>query len=439
MQTNSIPEKAARKQAEICAALIAETAAAVENGTPADKTLKTIYKQHREFGSRDRRFFSNTVFSYFRWLGWLPENNIGISQINCVIASLLDSDYIHPAVNIMINELGLQDARPLGNLPLAEKAAEAARLSGSRKPFSPLSLVPPWFIDEIPNKTEQDSGKQMEACIEALQSRPPAWLRLSKTLTPEAIAALKQALPPFRECESLPQAVGVETNIDINSLPNSTKGKVEIQDLSSQCVAIACDPKPGHSWWDVCAGSGGKALHIADIMNNKGHILATDTRSNIIPELERRIKKSGLHIIKNKTWNGTNDPAPNNMFDGVLVDAPCSGSGTWHRNPDARWRTTHESLKDYIDIQKKILELAASKVRPQGFLVYSVCSLFISETEHVVEKFLSTNTNFELIPLNNPLTGETTPGMFHISPETHSCNGMFIAKMKKNDFFDKTP
>ena len=119
MQTNSIPEKAARKQTEICAALIAETAAAVDNGTPADKTLKTIYKQHREFGSRDRRFFSNTVFSYFRWLGWLPENNIGISQINCVIASLLDS-IISTRLSIMINELDCK-TRPLGNLPLAEK------------------------------------------------------------------------------------------------------------------------------------------------------------------------------------------------------------------------------------------------------------------------------------------------------------------------------
>jgi 16S rRNA (cytosine967-C5)-methyltransferase len=242
---------------------------------------------------------------------------------------------------------------------------------------------------------------------------------------------------PFME-----QAVYIKgsKNCDLSQLRGA-----EAQDLASQCVGMCCNPKPGEQWWDMCAGAGGKSIHLAELMNDKGLILATDIRASILDQFSKRLNRNKYSSIKMALWNGAADrsasaapqapradPAPDKYFDGVLVDAPCSGMGTWHRNPDARWRISIEQIRNYADIQANLLQIAATKVKPGGKLVYSTCTLTKSENMEVITAFLEQNGEFRLEKLINPLNREPANGIIWIWPYGLNCNGMFMAVMKKD-------
>ncbi|MCA1809742.1 MAG: RsmB/NOP family class I SAM-dependent RNA methyltransferase, partial [Lentisphaerae bacterium] len=203
-----------------------------------------------------------------------------------------------------------------------------------------------------------------------------------------------------------------------------------IQDLASQAVGLICAPRPGEFWWDVCAGSGGKALHLADLMQGAGTVLATDTRSGALATLQKRLRKHASLKVRSRLAGTAR--APKAGFDGVLVDAPCSGLGTWHRNPDARWRTEREQVISQALAQKQLLDDAAGKVRAGGRLVYAVCTLTKAETVDVLDDFLEHHKEFKPCPGAHPLTGEQSDGRFWIWPWQGKCNGMFIAALQRD-------
>lgn len=180
-------------------------------------------------------------------------------------------------------------------------------------------------------------------------------------------------------------------------------GGVEIQDHASQQIAAAVAVKPGQKVWDACAGAGGKSLAIADRMNNKGVLVATDLQSYKLEELKRRAKRARIYNIRSFSWNGDEplslpkEIAQQQGFDWVLVDAPCSSSGTWRRNPDARWRFSTEDTEELTTLQRKILCAASAGVRPGGRLVYATCSWQVSENEERVMDFLQTHREFALL------------------------------------------
>jgi 16S rRNA (cytosine967-C5)-methyltransferase len=226
-------------------------------------------------------------------------------------------------------------------------------------------------------------------------------------------------------------AIAVSRGINLRALPASIRNRIEIQDLASQVTSIVCEPKAGQHWWDACAGSGGKALHLATQIGNSGSILATDIRPTILGSLDRRLAETGIRTIKSAVWDGAQDAPPAGPFDGILLDAPCSGMGTWHRNPDARWRLKESRVTELSALQSHLLKSCAGQLKNGGILVYATCTLPSLENESVISSFLKTEPSFQLTPFINPLTGGTCNGTLLINPWDGPCNGMYIAKLKR--------
>lgn len=475
----SLPPQAMRKQAELAPRLLSELESAVDRGRPLDRSLAQVYRRHREFGSRDRRFFSALAFAWFRWRGWLP-NPQAPDASNCALAWLLDTTDAHPAIELLAASLPPPPFPwpALGGAPLADKA----RLLGQwlrRPPPAIDALAPAWFGEALFHPEGLDCDAHRHRCLQSFQVRPPTWLRIRPGRTAEILARLNQSLiapkqdglipycragtpaglpadpgmgsagnpavaGPARPTNNkfisdqtsaatihprLPQAARLSDARDLETLANTPD--VEIQDLASQCVGLVCAPQPGERWWDVCAGSGGKSFHLADLMSGQGSVLATDPRENSLREMRRRMIRNKARGITVRAWNGENASAPDGRFDGALVDAPCSGLGTWHRNPDARWRTPPDAVARQAELQSRLLRLAAERVRPGGRLVYSVCTLTAAETEAVIAAFLSERRDFRPDPSCHPLTGDPAPGPIWVWPWQGDCNGMFIARLKK--------
>jgi 16S rRNA (cytosine967-C5)-methyltransferase len=173
-------------------------------------------------------------------------------------------------------------------------------------------------------------------------------------------------------------------------------------------------------------------MHLFDLMEQDGKVLATDVRIAALKELKKRTRKYGIKNIRTQLFNAVNDEPFTKTFDGVMVDAPCSGWGTWSRNPDARWRASRRDVIQCATRQQKILNNVKWCVKPGGVLLYAVCAFTRPETEEVVSRFLSDHENFKLEPFANPLTGEMTDGQLQIWPWDAPGDGMFIAKFRRN-------
>lgn len=213
-----------------------------------------------------------------------------------------------------------------------------------------------------------------------------------------------------------------------------TKGWIDIQDEGSQAIAWLCAAKPGMNVLDFCAGGGGKTLALAAAMQKKGRIVAMDNNERRLENGRKRYKKAGIADIvelrslseeRHKKWL----KRQRQTFDIVLVDAPCSGSGTWRRNPDTRWQHYGPSIEELITLQSEILEKAMRCVKPNGKLVYATCSLFREENEEQVEKFLAAHPEFEIEPVDATL-GLGSPFM-RLTPYRHATDGFFTAILKR--------
>ena len=193
-------------------------------------------------------------------------------------------------------------------------------------------------------------------------------------------------------------------------------GKVEIQDIGSQLILESVAVLPGTHWLDACAGAGGKTLQLAALVGAAGHVTSRDVRSGALAQLSARALRAGL---QGRIQVGTaQDPSPG--FDGVLVDAPCTGSGTWRRSPHLRWTTTPASIREAKALQLSLLKQNAPRVRPGGSLVYATCSLCQSENESVIASFLDEDKSFE--PVIHGL---------RIAPPDPDGDAFFVASLRK--------
>jgi len=166
-------------------------------------------------------------------------------------------------------------------------------------------------------------------------------------------------------------------------------------------------------------------------MGNKGNVLATDIRGYKLDELKKRARRAQFCNIRMKAWDGEHLPSRHLEFDGVLVDAPCSNTGTWRRNPDARWTKDAETVAEMAQLQRTILERVAPAVKPGGLLVYATCSLLQDENEQIVEEFLGKHPEFDADPLQHPVTGEVTAGHLRIWPDEADSDGMYVARLHR--------
>lgn len=434
MNPPPLTDRILHSQSEALLALLDEVTGAVSRGNPADTALATFYRRNRQFGSRDRRLFSDTVFSFFRWKGWMDALVPRDPRIASVFAHLLDASECHPAIRHLAGTVGIpvEALRPMGNLPPADKAAVLHRQlslfkSGLACPTLD-QLVPAWFPGVLP----ADSPAPLEQLIASFQTPPPTWVRLRPSSGLDIPALFTQSGIEATRHPRVPNAAAIARGANLQGLAPRFRSGLEIQDLASQAVGCICEAASRENWWDACAGSGGKTLHLADSIGTAGRILATDIRPGVIEELERRAAADGLRpVIRTKVWDGTSQAPPPESFDGVLLDAPCSGMGTWHRNPDARWRISRATIEDLATLQLRLLQTCASRVKPGGKLVYATCTLTQAENTGVIKQFLAGNPGFRLMPFPHPILGGTTSGLLTIHPWDGPCNGMFVARLEK--------
>lgn len=424
---------------------------------PADRCLHEYCARNHQLGSRDRRLISETLFSVLRWWGWLRklapvsfqqalergDANLPVhpDQWSGVLAAawVLENRFDFPpcATNWLRDERLypelFQGLSP--ETPVADRRRNLRPFFQDR-PMPALTLeelLPDWVAQELSPLPE---GTSFKSLVEWMQKRPPVWLR-AQCLPPEELS--RQL---FQETQGAVKLIPHALMHDALSLKNTApalqntaafrNGGFEIQDLASQAVGLVCDPRAGQQWWDACAGGGGKTLHLAQLMKNRGILEATDLRESALEEIHLRARRGHFGNIRMKTWQGNATPQNfRDRFDGVLVDTPCSCSGTWRRNPDRRWNTPHDSIEEFARLQAQILRAAAPAVKPGGTLVYSTCSMLTRENQKIVEDFLDENPQFILTPHQDPITGKTSDGMTQHWPWDGNCDAMFTAKLTR--------
>ena len=441
-------------QAAVCAEIVLQTLSqSLLAGKPADRCLKDAFYANRQFGSRDRRLISETLFAVLRWWGWLrrlapkPFVEAWEKRRDCledipashwyralVGAWLLESpDEVPQAVHFWAESLKPADLDLNFTSPGASWQEKwrslVPLLYPAKNPQGDLlELVPDWAL-ALPSAEENIDWSEL---IGWLQKRPPLWLRAQISDVDWLCRDLKEQGAQARPHAKMKYALRCEAgSLNLRSMTTFRQGDFEIQDLASQCVGLVCDPKPCEQWWDACAGGGGKTLHLAWLMQGKGSVMASDIRLHKLDELKLRARRAQFPNIRCKEWKGKEMPKWGARFDGVLVDTPCSCSGTWRRNPDARWNSHPDELPEFTRLQKQLLDNAAAAVKPGGTLVYSTCSMFRAENQDIVEAFLAENPQFELCPYVCPLDERPCDGMRQIWPRTGDCDAMFTAKMKR--------
>jgi 16S rRNA (cytosine967-C5)-methyltransferase len=371
---------------EIAAEVIRKTG----RDKPADAALREVLKPLRDLAPFDVTEIAKTVFIYYRWHVWLREER-GV-EAKMRLALRLNQRF-------QDNEAGV---------PLSELRAKA---------------VPAWTAECM---------EVSDNWLRSLQREPKLWLRAKCGHATALAGKLRLAGAPAPP--GFPDTLLYDGEEDLFKTPEFHAGEFEIQDIASQMVGLLCAPQPGETWWDTCAGEGGKTLHLSDLMQNKGLLWASDRAEWRLQKLKRRAGRAKVFNYRSAFWDGGAKLPTKTKFDGVLVDAPCSGIGTWQRNPQARWTTTPEDVRELSEIQRKLLANVAPGVKPGGKLIFSVCTLSRTETAEVVEAFNSSQPDFEpLVFTDVKLNGQTVSGAtsFTIWPQDLDGNAMFIAGWRR--------
>ncbi|MDH3345644.1 MAG: RsmB/NOP family class I SAM-dependent RNA methyltransferase [Kiritimatiellaceae bacterium] len=402
----------------------------LEKQRSADRVLAQFFKNRRELGSRDRRFLTECFFSYFRWLGWTQQLNLSLLEA-ASLSVHLDLTEIHPAL-----ALDEKPWKPLGGKSLNEKLTVIREWFPDFKTLEKADLIFP----NLGKKLEGESGglsmfgKSVvlpadceDKFFETLQRRPPTWIRLRNDTFKRM---LMDAEIPFESHRQLDKAVSVPAGRSLGALGHG--GQFEVQDVASQAVGAVAAPEKGSDWWDACAGAGGKSLQLADLIGGTGKVFATDVRTEALANCKKRSRTDGIKNIRLQEHDLAKDAPFTKEWDGVLIDAPCSGWGTWSRNPDARWRTDPRDPAQKRNLQVRMLNNAAQCVKPDGYLIYAVCTFTQEETVEVMERFLADHPNFAPEVFKNPLTGELTDGTLQIWPWDGPGDGMFIARLRRS-------
>jgi len=367
-----------------------------EDGAPADALVTRYFKTRRYAGSKDRRAVRELVFRAIRRAAERPASG------RAAVAGLAEND----------PELLELFGQPRGPEPLATDEAAA-----------PAGIVPEWLVSELSPLVEPDEWP-------ALVERAPLDLRANVARISRE--AMLEPLPGAEPTPLSPWGIRLPSDSRIDDSAPYREGLVEVQDEGSQLIALACEPQDDRRILDLCAGAGGKSLALASAAPG-ATILATDSNRARLSKLGPRAVRAGATIETRlldppselsalEDWRG--------KADVVLVDAPCSGSGTWRRSPDARWRLTPERLDRLVAAQSRLLGIAAELVRPGGALVYAVCSVLAREGADQVERFLGKGSAWavqDILDGCGRLDGE---GRL-LTPAHDETDGFFIARLVK--------
>lgn len=421
MSDPDIPPRAAR-QASILLSILENVARGVQEGRPADRILHQILSRRKKYGSRDRRRIRDAVFCWFRWhgaVGALP-----LPRGLCAAWALEGID-LAPPQRAVFQDLGWPCPEP----PEAELSLEERRERVMN--LLPVDLapveewLPTWFRDETAHL-----GPWEDRIRDHLH-RPPTWLRVDHAQQSQLHQALLQDGADWAG-PACPVAYAFRDPGKVHQWTTSHADALEIQDLGSQQVVRICHPQPGQTWWDACCGAGGKSLHLLDHAERSLDLTCTDRREEVLPELLKRGRRHGLGKVRRYALDLLHRPElPNIAFDGILLDAPCSGSGTWNRNPDDAWRTEAKDVAQHGRRQTTLLSNVLPALKPGGVLIYAVCSITRTETLDVVAATLHAHPDLALDPFPHPLRDTPTDGTLTLLPQDTRGDGMFIARFLK--------
>lgn len=365
-------------------------AAARDDGPPADVLVTRYFKTRRYAGSKDRRAVRDLVFTAIRTCDQPASGRAALLAVEGAGAWF--------------------DGSPHGPAPIAEAPAECR-------------FVPEWIEPLLSPLVGRDERP-------ALAERAPLDLRVNAAKADRH--TLLTAFPTAEPTPLSPWCLRLPPDTRVDDRQEFANGLIEVQDEGSQLIALACGARDGQRILDLCAGAGGKALAIAAAAPGAS-LLATDTNRQRLSQLAPRAERAGAEIATRllnppgeadqlADWAGS--------VDCVLVDAPCSGSGTWRRNPEGRWRLTPERLERLVAAQSRLLDIAATMVRPGGVLVYAVCSLLSREGSGQIAAFRARHSSW--IREDAPIEGGRDDGEGRLLTPAHDgTDGFFVARLRR--------
>ncbi|WP_417940258.1 RsmB/NOP family class I SAM-dependent RNA methyltransferase [Flavobacterium sp. RS13.1] len=350
-------------------------------GEYADKVVARALKKDKRWGSSDRKFVAETIYEIVRWKRLYAE----IAEVK----EPYDRDNLWRmfAVWAVLRGYPIPDWRQLEGTPERKIKGRFDELSKVR---ALKESIPDW-MDELGVK---ELGEKVWAKEIAAQNQPAKVILRTNTLKGTKESLRNTLMDLNIETEYLkdqPEALVLKERANVFLTDAFKQGLFEVQDANSQLVAGFLDVKPGMRVVDTCAGAGGKTLHIASLMENKGQLIAMDLYESKLKQLKLRAKRNGAFNIEYRIIDTTKVIKKlHEKADRVLIDAPCSGLGVLKRNPDSKWKLQPEFIDNIRKVQSEVLESYSKIVKPGGKLVYATCSVLPSENQEQVEKFLKT-------------------------------------------------
>lgn len=386
-------------------------------GKYADKVIERLLKSNPRWGSRDRAFIAENTYEMVRW--WRLITSVDNGQLTVDgEADFMSDDFIRLiGVHLFLKDPQLQILN--SNFPEwksldAKTIAEHRVKLGAERRIA--QSIPDW-MDEV---AVAEIGEKWAAEITAMNQPASVVIRANR-LKVNKLDLKEQLAKEGWESEETPlspDALVLNRRGNVFQSPAFQQGLFELQDAGSQCIAPYLNVEPGMRVVDACAGGGGKSLHLAALMENRGSIISLDTEAWKLEELRKRARRNGAHIIQTRPIESSKTiKRLHGTADRLLLDVPCSGLGTLRRNPDAKWKLSPEFLNNVRATQLDILRSYAKILRPGGQLVYATCSVLPSENELQVERFLSETPGFQLIEQRS------------ISPAEHGFDGFFMARL----------
>ncbi len=370
----------------------------------ADKALERQFKQHPQWGSRDRRFIAEGVYDivrYYRLYAHLAQSENNFWFITAVW--LIVKGYELPAwpefVHVNAERIKKEHSKAQSTFALAES-------------------YPDWLIERVEKELGEQAAKTE---LQAMNVLAPVFLRVNTLLCTKAqcIAELEKSGIAVEPVEGVNNALRMLKREAVFSQAIFKKGWIEVQDAGSQLIGEFVKPQANQTIIDACAGAGGKSLHIAALLKNKGKIISMDVEAWKLEELKKRAKRGNAHNIETRVIEAAKTiKSLSERADKVLMDVPCSGTGVFKRNPDAKWKLSNEIIEKTKAIQKEIISTYHQMLKPGGELIYSTCSILPSENEKMVQAFLSEHPQFEFIEEK------------HVLP-SRGFDGFYMARLRK--------
>lgn len=353
----------------------------------ADKVLEHHFKDHRNMGGRDRRFFAETFYEMVRW--WRRLRYAAELPDAFEMGKISEADFRQVVTTwLLLRDFDLADFRDEGF------AGSSARVK-NRWANAPAGPIAESFPDWLWDKANQELGSDWPQLAHVSNTLAPIFLRVNRLKVPaaEVIKSLRESQIEVEEVPEHPEALRLVKRANVFQTSAFKQGWFEVQDLGSQSVAPLLQVEPGLRVADACAGAGGKTLHLAAMMGNKGKILALDVHDWKLKELRTRSTRAGADCIEVRLLDSAKVVKRlHGQMDRVLLDVPCSGSGVFRRNPDSKWKLSAAECDRLLATQAEILGAYAPMTKPGGKLVYATCSIFPSENRQQINKFLAAHS-----------------------------------------------